>query len=177
MFGELREPMKRQLIGPVCLFVLTGLPLVAEEPARGRLDDFTTPILQTAGGDRAGSANLSGLTSSRSFPQMSLAPATSGTPLLGTEFSSGGGSLIYSGSPITEKLMGQIRADWKAQDARRLERERRAEQPVTRAMYYVFPEEQSYSVGHTKMGGGLINAVKQRNPFCLLDQVFFLWSF
>ena len=169
--------MKRQLTGPACLFLLTALQLVAEESARGRLDDFTIPILQTAVGNRPDSANLSSLTGSRSVPQMSLAPATPGPPLLGTEFSSGGGSLIYSGSPITEKLMTQIRADWKAQDAQRLERERRAEQPVTRAMYYVFPEEQSYSVGHTKIGGGLINAVKQRNPFCLFDQVFFLWSF
>ncbi len=73
--------------------------------------------------------------------------------------------------------MEKIRADWTAQDAARLERAHLEEIPVNRAMYFVFPEAQSYPLGHTKVGGGLINAINQRNPFCLLDQFFFLWSF
>lgn len=73
--------------------------------------------------------------------------------------------------------MASIRAEWKAQDAARLERLHRETTPWLHTMDRVFPEPQMYRVGHTEIGGGIVNAVKQRNVFCLLDPFFFLWSF
>jgi hypothetical protein len=173
--------MKRKLTRPACLLILATVRLAAEESARSRLEDFRTPILQAhpvsataPAADREAAGSLAELSGNRPPPRLSLAPAGAS---LGTEFSTGTHASAYAGSVLMEKQMERVRADWKAQDVVRLERERRAEVPLNRAMYYVFPEAQTIRVGHTEMGGGLINAVKQRNPFCLLDQVFFLWSF
>ena len=131
--------MKRKLTGPACLLVLASVQLVAEESARGRLEDFRTPIFQAhpitaaiATADTENPKPLAEVTADRPPPRLSLTPAT---VTFGTEFSNGNHSSSYSGSVLMEKQMERIRADWTAQDAVRLERVRRLEVPVNRAMY------------------------------------------
>ena len=177
--------MKRMLNRFSCLFVCLSLRLVADDSIRGGLEDFTTPILrlsaavptvQAASTSKASAetAQISGLAIGRPMPRMSLEPAI---PLFGSELSVSGPSVRYLSSPTLVRQTERLRADWAAQDARRLERVRLQDGAWNRAVNTVFPEPEVFRLGHTEMSGGLINAIKRRNPFCLLNPVFFSFSF
>jgi hypothetical protein len=172
--------MKRKLTGLACLLLLTAGPLGAEESARGGLEDFTTPILRVPVAVVAAVtpvarppevADLAGLPASRPVPRLSL------KPLLGTELSTGNSSVVYSSSPLMDRRLEALRSGWRAQDLVRLERQHREDTPWIHTLDRIFPEPQTFRVGNRQMTGGLVNAVQRRNPFCLLDPYFFLWSF
>jgi hypothetical protein len=76
-----------------------------------------------------------------------------------------------------EKQFEALRSDWAAVDARRLETERAHDALWNRTFNTVFPEPVSIRMGKVDIGGGLPTAIRLRNPFALLNQVFFSVSF
>jgi hypothetical protein len=150
--------------------------LTADDSAGGGLDDFTTPILRlpTPALKLSEAAPNPDPPSERPRPRMSLGPAV---PSIGSELASGGPSIRYSASPALDRRTERLRDEWAAQDARRLERLRLEDGVWNRAVNTVFPEPVVIRAGYSEMSGGLINAIKRRNPFCLLNPVFFSFSF
>lgn len=69
-----------------------------------------------------------------------------------------------------------LRAEWAAADAVRASRANR-DGAYHRFVDTVFPEPETFRLGRSELGGGIVNAIKRRNPFCLLNPVVFWWSF
>lgn len=170
-----------------CLLVLTVRQLAADGVVRDGLEDFTVSILQlpaststkaavaSAGASTGALPPELGLAKGTPPPRMSLTLAPSS---LGSELGLGGRGSYPTAAPDRDRRLERLRADWAAVDARRLERSRREDGTWNRAVEAVFPAEPAvWRVGHTELGGGLINALKRRNPFCLLNPVFFHLSF
>jgi hypothetical protein len=141
-------------------------------------EDFRTPILQAHPTTVALTAvalsqktdsSPAELTANRPPPVLSLAPV--GTSF-GSDLSIGGRPFGGSGSVLVEKQMTGVIADWKAQDAKRLERERRAEAPLTRAVDYVIPESKSYRMGNHDVGGGARQRGQAAEPLLPVGSVF-----
>jgi hypothetical protein len=69
-----------------------------------------------------------------------------------------------------------LRAEWAAADAIRASRANR-DGAYHRVVDTVFPEPETFRVGRSEVGGGIVNAIKRRNPFCLLNYRVFWMSF
>lgn len=80
-------------------------------------------------------------------------------------------------TPSMERRLDSLRNDWAAVDARRLAEERSHEGVWNRTVRTVLPEPATYNIGHTEIGGGLPTAIRRRNPFGLLNPVFFSFGF
>jgi hypothetical protein len=92
-------------------------------------------------------------------------------------FFSGAESTRWRLSRTLEHRAESLRQEWADQDARRLEEERSHEGVLNRTLRTVFPEPATIRIGNHDIGGGLPTAIQRRNPFALINQVFFSFSF
>lgn len=76
-----------------------------------------------------------------------------------------------------ERHAESLRQEWADHDARRLGDERTREGALNKTLRTVFPEPETFRIGNHDIGGGLPAAILRRNPFDLINQVFFSFSF
>ena len=171
--------------GLLGLSMLAGLRLAADDDVRGDWDNFNVPILQVrtsrpktppSAAPQAGPVDPEVFRKLKKpvLPSLSLRP-----PAVSMDdgFSTGPETIRYSVSPVLERRLDQLREEWTAVDAQRLEEARQHEGAWNRGFNTVFPEPVFVRVGHFDLGGGIITAVRRLNPFGLINQVFFSFSY
>ena len=151
----------------------------AGESVGASWDNFGVGIFGTAGGSPGPMTQTEGRLSENDIATPTLvsnvtvsyeAPAVGRGGLLDFEF----GDRTPAGSPGLASRLDALRADWVATD-RRLEKASR-DGVWHRVVEKVFPEPTVLRSGRLQFGGGAVSAVKQRNPFALIQEYpFFIW--
>ena len=180
--------LNRFILGGLFGLTLLGGPrLHADDDVRGNWDNFNVPVLQvrTARPVVPTSPAPASLTN-HTDPEVLTALKKPAVPSLSLQpvpismddgFSTGPETLRYTVSPVMERRSDQLRSEWAAIDAQRLEEARQHEGAWNRGFNTVFPEPVVVRVGRFELGGGIITAIRRLNPFGLINQVFFSFSF
>ena len=175
--------MSRLPLQPVVL-LLSVLPALAGGREGDAWDNFNAPVLSLRPARpvppvTTPEPSIPNAAHHLVAPALTLAPSAPWKSGLGVDsgFFSGVENTRWRLSRTTERRTESLRQEWADQDARRLEEERAGEGVLNKTLRTVFPEPETFRIGTHDIGGGLPTAIHRRNPFALINQVFFSFSF